>query len=90
MQIRIKLEEPLPASIVRRMVCHYHTEEINYKGSNDVNGIVRSYFVPSKSEDVYDTIFCPDFEAPGGNAYFIGLIFLTNRKTTEQLLWYVI
>lgn len=50
-----------------------------------MNGIVRSHYVPLNASA--DSVFCPKFAAPGGNAYFIGAMFLSDVKTTEQLLW---
>jgi hypothetical protein len=70
---------------MKKLVCHFHTEELNYKGSDDINGIIRSHV--SSQNNSYDTLLCPNFDVPGGNAYFIGAMFMTNSKTTEQLLW---
>ena len=82
----MKLKNVLAPWIMKKVVCHYHTEELNFKGSNDVNGIVRSHFVSSSSS--YDMVVCPNFAVPGGNRYFIGAMFLSDVKTTEELLWY--
>lgn len=74
--------------MLKKLVCHYHTEEVNYKGSADINGIVRSSFVASTTNSgPRDVVLCPNFEVPGGNEYYIGAMFLTDSKTTEQLLW---
>ena len=84
-QMEMKLDNTFAPWIMKKVVCHYHTEELNFKGSNDVNGIVRSQFLPSSSSD--DVVFCPNFVVPGGNRYFIGAMFLSDVKTTEELLW---
>ena len=83
----VKLGQILPPWILKKMVCHYHTEEFNFKGSDDINGLIRSHYVNPENSNSSDTILCPNFAVPGGNAYFIGVMFLTDTKTTEQLLW---
>ena len=76
--------------ILKHVACHYHTEEVNYKGSGDINGIVQGSVAVENSGDVgpRDIVLCPNFDVPGGNEYYIGAMFLTDSKTTEQLLWY--